>query len=68
MDAPAPGGLGGTYGGSPMGIAAANAVLDVIEEEGLATAPTSWARDSSSTSNRCAATFPRSWTSAAPAS
>ncbi|MCB2093299.1 MAG: 4-aminobutyrate--2-oxoglutarate transaminase [Rhodobacteraceae bacterium] len=35
MDAPAPGGLGGTYGGSPLGIAAANAVLDVIEEEGL---------------------------------
>ena len=35
MDAPAPGGLGGTYGGSPMGIAAAHAVLDVIEEEAL---------------------------------
>jgi len=35
MDAPAPGGLGGTYGGSPIGIAAGNAVLDVIEEEGL---------------------------------
>lgn len=35
MDAPAPGGLGGTYGGSPLGIAAANAVLDVIAEEGL---------------------------------
>ncbi len=35
MDAPGPGGLGGTYGGSPMGIAAAHAVLDVIEEEGL---------------------------------
>lgn len=35
MDAPAPGGLGGTYGGSPLGIAAANAVLDVIEEEKL---------------------------------
>ncbi|MGB7263362.1 MAG: 4-aminobutyrate--2-oxoglutarate transaminase [Albidovulum sp.] len=35
MDAPAPGGLGGTYGGSPLGIAAANAVLDVIEEEQL---------------------------------
>ncbi len=35
MDAPGPGGLGGTYGGSPMGIAAANAVLDVIEEERL---------------------------------
>ncbi len=35
MDAPGPGGLGGTYGGSPIGIAAGNAVLDVIEEEGL---------------------------------
>lgn len=35
MDAPAPGGLGGTYGGNPLGIAAANAVLDVIVEEDL---------------------------------
>ncbi len=35
MDAPKPGGLGGTYGGNPIGIAAAHAVLDVIEEEGL---------------------------------
>ncbi len=35
MDAPQPGGLGGTYGGSPLGCAAALAVLDVIEEEGL---------------------------------
>jgi 4-aminobutyrate aminotransferase len=35
MDAPGPGGLGGTYGGNPLGIAAGNAVLDVIEEEGL---------------------------------
>ncbi|UFN48608.1 4-aminobutyrate--2-oxoglutarate transaminase [Roseomonas sp. OT10] len=35
MDAPGPGGLGGTYGGSPLGCAAGNAVLDVIEEEGL---------------------------------
>lgn len=35
MDAPAPGGLGGTYGGNQVGIAAGNAVLDVIEEEGL---------------------------------
>ncbi len=35
MDAVKPGGLGGTYGGSPMGIAAAHAVLDVIEEEQL---------------------------------
>ena len=35
MDAPAPGGLGGTYGGSPIGCAAGLAVLDVIEEENL---------------------------------
>lgn len=35
MDAPLPGGLGGTYGGSPVGCAAALAVLDVIEDEGL---------------------------------
>ncbi len=35
MDAPAPGGLGGTYAGSPLACAAADAVLDVIEEEGL---------------------------------
>jgi len=35
MDAARPGGLGGTYAGNPLGIAAAHAVLDVIEEEGL---------------------------------
>ena len=35
MDGPAPGGLGGTYGGNPLGIAAAHAVLDVIEDEKL---------------------------------
>jgi 4-aminobutyrate aminotransferase len=35
MDAAQPGGLGGTYGGNPLGIAAANAVLDVIEDEDL---------------------------------
>lgn len=35
MDAVEPGGLGGTYGGSPIGCAAAVAVLDVIESEGL---------------------------------
>tara|TARA_R110002072_G_scaffold72153_1_gene172671 strand:+ start:5937 stop:7151 length:1215 start_codon:yes stop_codon:yes gene_type:complete len=35
MDAPAPGGLGGTYGGSPLGCAAGLAVLDVIESENL---------------------------------
>ncbi|AQS41785.1 MAG: 4-aminobutyrate aminotransferase [Candidatus Tokpelaia hoelldobleri] len=35
MDAAAPGGLGGTYGGNPVAVAAAHAVLDVIEEENL---------------------------------
>lgn len=35
MDAPAPGGLGGTYAGSPIGCAAALAVIDVIEREDL---------------------------------
>ncbi|MCT4331754.1 4-aminobutyrate--2-oxoglutarate transaminase [Paracoccus sp. YLB-12] len=35
MDAPQPGGLGGTYGGSPLGIAAALAVMDVIRDEDL---------------------------------
>lgn len=35
MDAPAPGGLGGTYAGNPLAIAAAHAVLDVIDEERL---------------------------------
>lgn len=35
MDSPAPGGLGGTYGGSPIGCAAAHAVLDIIEQDNL---------------------------------
>ena len=35
MDAPLPGGLGGTYAGSPVGCSAALAVLEVIEEDGL---------------------------------
>jgi len=35
MDAPPPGGLGGTYAGSPLACAAALAVLDVIDEEHL---------------------------------
>lgn len=35
MDAPNPGGLGGTYAGSPIAVAAAHAVIDVIESEGL---------------------------------
>lgn len=35
MDAPNPGGLGGTYAGNPLAIAAAHAVIDVMAEEGL---------------------------------
>ncbi|CAG2142058.1 4-aminobutyrate--2-oxoglutarate transaminase [Cupriavidus plantarum] len=35
MDAPAPGGLGGTYAGNPLAVAAALAVLDVLESEQL---------------------------------
>jgi 4-aminobutyrate aminotransferase len=35
MDAPAPGGLGGTYAGNPLAVAAALAVLDVMAEEQL---------------------------------
>lgn len=35
MDKPLPGGLGGTYAGSPLACAAALAVLDVFEEEKL---------------------------------
>jgi 4-aminobutyrate aminotransferase len=35
MDAAGLGGLGGTYAGSPIGVAAAHAVLDVIEREKL---------------------------------
>lgn len=35
MDAAEPGGLGGTFGGNPISVAAALAVLDVIDEENL---------------------------------
>ena len=35
MDAPLPGGLGGTYAGSPIGCAAALVVIDVIREDKL---------------------------------
>lgn len=35
MDAPLPGGLGGTYAGSPIGCAAALAVIDIITENDL---------------------------------
>ena len=35
IEAPQPGGLGGTYGGNPLACAAANAVLDIFEQEDL---------------------------------
>jgi len=35
MDAPAPGGLGGTYAGSPVACAAAMAVMQAFDDEGL---------------------------------
>ena len=35
MDAPAPGGVGGTYVGNPVALAAATAVLNAIEDEDL---------------------------------
>src|SRR5437667_150766 len=35
MDAPGPGGLGGTFAGNPLACAAANAVLDVLERGDL---------------------------------
>lgn len=36
MNAPLPGGLGGTYGGSPLGCAAGLAVMELVAEERLA--------------------------------
>ncbi|RXG86634.1 4-aminobutyrate--2-oxoglutarate transaminase [Bradyrhizobium zhanjiangense] len=41
MDALAPGGLGGTFAGNPLAIAAAHAVLDIIDEECLCERATS---------------------------
>lgn len=35
MDAPAPGEIGGTYGGSPLGCVAAMEVIKIIEDDGL---------------------------------
>ncbi len=38
MDAAEPGGLGGTYAGSPIACAAALVVLDILEEKSFASA------------------------------
>ena len=53
MDAPAPGGLGGTYAGCPIGCAAALAVLKVFEDEKPAAAQPR--RSASGCSPGCAA-------------
>src|SRR5258708_10434662 len=45
MDAAHPGGLGGTYAGNPLSVAAALAVLEVIDEEGLCDRATSIGRE-----------------------
>jgi 4-aminobutyrate aminotransferase-like enzyme len=37
MDAPGVGGIGGTFGGNPLSLAAAHAVVEIIEDEKLAT-------------------------------
>ncbi|HEY2474162.1 MAG TPA: 4-aminobutyrate--2-oxoglutarate transaminase [Candidatus Cybelea sp.] len=44
MDAPEPGGLGGTFAGNPVACAAALEILDIIDEEFLARARTIGAR------------------------
>ena len=44
MDAPGPGGLGGTFGGNPVACAAAAVVLDTVAEPRSAPTPTSSAR------------------------
>ena len=61
MDAPAPGGLGGTFGGNPAACAAANAVLDALPgflpraREIGATRPRRGSRRSRPTAPTCAA-------------
>ena len=68
MDAANPGGLGGTYAGNPLGIAASHAVLDVIEEEQLCARANELGSGSSSGWSRSAPPPRKSPTSAAPAS
>ncbi len=67
MDAPGPSAIGGTYVGNPVACAAANAVLMVIEEEGLHGARGASARPSEPAGRRSPATCRRSATSAGSA-
>ena len=60
MDAPAPGGLGGTYAGNPLAIAAAHAVIDVMAEEKLPAARRGARRPAQGAcSRRCAREVPQ---------
>nr|VXZ91251.1 4-aminobutyrate aminotransferase PuuE [Klebsiella pneumoniae] len=65
MDAPAPGGLGGTYAGNPLAVAAAHAVLDVIAEEQLCQRAEQLGSHLQEVLNRRALPARRSWMSAA---
>ena len=58
MKAAAPGGLGGTYGGNPMAIAAGLAAMDVIEEEQLCERATQIGEKIKSRLEDLATTFP----------
>jgi 4-aminobutyrate aminotransferase len=59
MDAPLPGGLGGTYAGNALAVASAHAVLDVIEEEGLVARANVLGAKLKSAMNAAKATQPR---------
>ena len=59
MDAPAPGGLGGTYAGNPLGCAAALAILDLYEEEGLLAAGQALGKQLRTGLDALAAEFPQ---------
>ncbi len=58
MDAVAPGGLGGTYGGNPVSCAAALAVLDVFEQEKLFARSTKLGKRLTERFNKMAKRFP----------
>ena len=59
MDAPAPGGLGGTYAGNPLAIAAAHAVIDVMADEQLPERGQRWATGSRRCCNGLRAEVPQ---------
>jgi 4-aminobutyrate aminotransferase len=59
MNAANPGGLGGTYAGSPLAVAAALAVLEVIEEEGLVERANAIGRQLSDTLNELRSRVPQ---------